>query len=108
VTIEPIELDAADLAEEETLNATDRVELALGGGPLYPIDIAEATGIPLKTVQNSLTKLRKSKKVEPTGEHNEKGAEQLRLVSHRPSYIRDEDRNGNREDYATSNAGDTP
>jgi DNA-binding CsgD family transcriptional regulator len=107
VTVESIELDAADLAEEATLNATDRVELALRGDSLYPIDIAKATGMPPKTVKNALTKLRKSRKVEPTGERNEDGAEQVRLVSHRPSYIRDEDRDTNREDHATSDAGVT-
>ncbi len=88
VTVEPIELDATDLAEEETLNATDRVELALRGGPLYPKDIAQATEMRPKTVKNSLTRLRKSGKVEPTGELNEDGAK--------------------REVHATSDAGGTP
>ena len=108
VTVEPIELDAADLAEEGTLNATDRVKLALEEGPAYPLEIAEVTGMPPKTVKNSLTKLRNSRKVESTGERNQNGAKQVRLVSQRPSYIRDEDRDTNREDQATSDAGDTP
>ena len=107
VKVEPIELDAVDLAKEETLNRTDRVKLALKEGSAYPVEIAEVTGIPLNTVKNSLTKLRKSGEVEPTGERNEDGAEQVRLVSHRPPSIRDEDRDTNREDHAISDAGDT-
>ena len=102
------ELDAADLAEEGTLNATDRVKLALEEGSAYPLEIAKVTGLSPKTVRNSLTKLRKSGEVVPTGKCNERGAEQVRLVSHRPTYTRDEDRDTNREDHATSDAGGTP
>src|SRR5919112_4298180 len=47
------------LAEEATLNATERVKLALQGGPSYPWEIAEHTGLALKTVKNALTGLRK-------------------------------------------------
>jgi RecA-family ATPase len=36
VSLEAIELDASELAEEATLNATDRVKLALESGPAYP------------------------------------------------------------------------
>jgi hypothetical protein len=108
VTVELIELDAADLAKEETLDATNRVKLALEEGSAYPKEIAEATNLAVKSVQNVLTELRKSRVVEPTGERNEDGAEQVRLVSHRPSYIRDEDRDTNRELPATSDAGGTP
>ena len=68
VSLEAIELDSSELAEEATLNATDRVKLALEGGPAYPWEIAEATGLAVKTVKNALTGLRKQKIVEPTGE----------------------------------------
>jgi hypothetical protein len=68
VTLEPVELEAAELAEEATLNATDRVKLALEQGPAYPWEIAEFTGLAVKTVKNALTGLRKQQLVEPTGE----------------------------------------
>src|SRR5215208_6668330 len=45
VSLEAVELDASELAEEATLNATDRVKLALGNGPAYPWEIAEHTGL---------------------------------------------------------------
>ena len=61
-------LDATDLAEESTLNAGDRVTLALKGGPAFPADIAEACVMPQGTVKNALTRLRKRGLVEYTGE----------------------------------------
>jgi hypothetical protein len=85
VTLEPKALDAADLAEEGTLNATDRVKMALELGPAYPQEIAEATGIVEKTVKNTLSRLKKKGEVEPTGEKDGR-AEQVRLTaSQRPN-----------------------
>jgi AAA domain len=78
VSLEAIELDASELAEEATLNATDRVKLALESGPAYPWDIAEQTGLAVKTVKNVLTGLRKQQIVEPTGEL-ENRTEKVRL-----------------------------
>jgi hypothetical protein len=78
VSLEAIELDASELAEEATLNATDRVKLALESGPAYPWEIAEQTGLAVKTVKNTLTGLRKQQIVEPTGEL-ENRTEQVRL-----------------------------
>src|SRR5919112_472405 len=78
VRLEAIELDASELAEEATLNATDRVKLALEIGPAYPWEIAEHTGLAVKTVKNVLTGLRKQEVVEPTGEV-ENRTEQIRL-----------------------------
>jgi hypothetical protein len=78
VGLEAVELDASELAEEATLNATERVKLALDGGPAYPWEIAETTGLALKTVKNALTGLRKQEVVEPTGEA-ENRTEQVRL-----------------------------
>jgi len=78
VSLETLELDASELAEEATLNSTDRVELALEGGPAYPWEIAEHTGLAVKTVKNALTGLRKQGVVEPTGEVD-KRTEQVRL-----------------------------
>jgi len=78
VSLEAIELDASELAEEATLNATDRVKLALENGPAYPWEIAESTGLAVKTVKNALTGLRKQEVVEPTGEV-ENRTEQVRL-----------------------------
>lgn len=80
VTLEAVELKAAELAEEATLNADDRVKLALEEGPAYPGEIAEATGLAEKTVKNALTRLRKRDAVEATGETKGR-AEQVRLSS---------------------------
>jgi hypothetical protein len=78
VTLEAIELGPAELAEENTLNATERVKLALGDAPAYPWEIAEYTGLPLKTVRNVLTGLRKQGVVEDTGQE-ENRTKQVRL-----------------------------
>jgi hypothetical protein len=67
VSLEAVELDPAQMAEEATLTAPERVKLALQDGPLYPSEISDATGVPSKTVKNSLTGLRKQGIVEPTG-----------------------------------------
>jgi hypothetical protein len=68
VGLKAVELGASELAEEATLNATDRVKLALENGPAYPWEISEHTGLAVKTVKNALTGLRKREVVEPTGE----------------------------------------
>ena len=78
VGLEAVELDASELAEEATLNSTDRVKLALKDGPAYPWEIAEHTGLALKTVKNALTGLRKQEVVESTGE-TENRTERVRL-----------------------------
>src|SRR5829696_503942 len=88
VTLEAVELKAAELAEEATLTAPDRVKLALEDGAAYPWEIAEITGVPLKTVKNVLTGLRKQGMVEPTGK-TEGQAEQVRLSVPRPNEYRD-------------------
>ena len=78
VSLEAVELDASELAEEATLNATDRVKHALENGPAYPWEIAEHTGFAVKTVKNVLTGLRKQGVVESTGEV-ENRTERVRL-----------------------------
>ncbi len=88
VSLEAVELKASELAEEATLTATERVKLALEEGPAYPWEIAETTGVPLKTVKNVLTGLRKQGTVEPTGA-TEGQAEQVRLGVPRPNVYRD-------------------
>jgi hypothetical protein len=94
VTLEAVELKAAELAEEATLTAPDRVKLALEDEPAYPWEIAEITGVPLKTVKNVLTGLRKQGTVEPTGK-TEGQAEQVRLSVPRPKVYRDGTRDTN-------------
>jgi len=81
VQVRTRELDATELAEEGTLNAKDRVLMALEDGSMYPADIADATGLELGTVKNALTALRKAKEVEDTGEKDRSGAHQVRKVS---------------------------
>ena len=98
VTLEPVKLEAAELAEEATLNAADRVKLALEQGPAYPWEIAEFTGLAVKTVKNTLTGLRKQGLVEPTGE-TENRTEQVQLsVPASLAYKRDGDRDGTKPD----------
>jgi hypothetical protein len=94
VHLEAVELEAAELAEEQSLNSTQRVKLALEDGPAYPQEISDTTGLALKTVKNVLTPLRKQGIVKPTGE-KEMGTEQVQLsVPASPSYKRDEDGDG--------------
>jgi hypothetical protein len=88
VTLEAVELKASELAEEATLTAPERVRLGLEDGPAYPWEISEITGIPLKTVKNVLTGLRKQGVVETTGQ-TEGQAEQVRLSVPRPNLYRD-------------------
>ena len=102
ISVEAAEMNAAALAEERTLNATDRVRLALQEGPLFPVDIAKVTGLSLNTVKNVLTKLKKQGIVETTGERNGDGTEEVRLVYSLPYPYRDEDRD---TDEAFTNEG---
>jgi hypothetical protein len=88
VTLENRVLKAAELAEEATLTAPERVKLALEDGPAYPWEISDATGVPLKTVKNVLTGLRKQGVVKTTGQ-TEGQAEQVRLSVPRPNVYRD-------------------
>src|SRR5215212_6868507 len=89
-----VHLEAVELAEEQSLNSTQRVKLALEDGPAYPQEISDTTGLALKTVKNVLTPLRKQGIVKPTGE-KEMGTEQVQLsVPASPSYKRDEDGDG--------------
>ena len=83
VKLEAVELKASELAEEATLTAPERVKLGLEDGPAYPWEIADITGVPLKTVKNVLTGLRKQGVVETTG-LTEGQAEQVRLSVPRP------------------------
>lgn len=80
VSLKSVELDAAELAGEGTLNAADRIALALEDGPAFPSELAEATGINAKTVSNTLTRLRRQGTVVSTG-NKEGRAEQVRLVA---------------------------
>jgi hypothetical protein len=82
ITIDTHELDATELAEEQTLNAGDRVLLVLKDGPSYPVDIADASGMPHGTVQNALTRLRQRGLVEYTGKaHLQTKAKEVRLTA---------------------------
>jgi hypothetical protein len=95
VKLETVELAAAELADEGTLNAKERIKLALQDGPKFPADLAEATGLALKTVKNRLGELRRTGLVEPTGGVEDQ-AEEVSLVS--PPLLRDGDRDTSSED----------
>jgi len=79
------DLTPADLAQEATLNAEDRVVAALEDGPAYPDEIAETTGLVRGTIKNKITALKRAGRVETTGEIRSQ-MEQVQLVAprHRP------------------------
>jgi len=89
--VEERDLDSTELVGEGSLNSKDRVLMALEDGPMYPIGIADATGLELGTVKNALTALRKSGKVEPTGSKDHRGSNEVRLVSSPSSSLSDDD-----------------
>ncbi len=64
ITVDEYELDDTELAEENIMNADDRVMLMLNGGPAFPQEISDQSYLPLGTVKNSLTRLRKRNLVE--------------------------------------------
>jgi AAA domain len=104
VSMKAVELEATDLAEEATLTAPERIKLALRDGPLYPSEIAETTGMPTKTVKNSLTGLRKQGAVEPTGE-KEGREEQVRIIVPTSLSLKGD---GTRDNSATPLSSDAP
>jgi hypothetical protein len=79
------DLTPADLAQEATLNAEDRVAAALEDGPAYPDEITETTGLARGTVKNKITALKKAGRAETTGEIRSQ-MERVQLVAprHRP------------------------
>jgi DNA-binding transcriptional ArsR family regulator len=79
------ELTPADLAQEATLKAEERVIAALEDGPAYPDEITETTGLARGTVKNKITALKKAGRVETTAEIRGQ-MERVRLVAprHRP------------------------
>jgi AAA domain-containing protein len=79
IGVEAHALDATELAEESVLNAEERVLLVLKDGPAFPPDIAEACDMPLGTVKNGLTRLRKRGLVEETGNVRDQ-AREVRLT----------------------------
>lgn len=78
-TITSEELTNEELAEENHLNSKDRVLLALEGGPMFPDDIAKATGLEVGSTKNALTALRKAAKVTDTDVRSITGARQVKL-----------------------------
>lgn len=99
VTLKAGELDAADLAEEQTLGAVERIKLSLRDGPKYPEELAEDTEIVLKTVRNTLSRLRNAGEVKPTGEKDGR-SEQVKLSVPNPNPLY---RDGTREDNKSGN-----
>jgi len=90
ITVEPVEVDATELAGEATLNADDRVLLALDAGAAFPDELAERTGLAAGTVGNCLTRLRRRGDVEDTDQVKGR-ARQVRLSSSSSSSYRGSD-----------------
>jgi hypothetical protein len=67
IKVSTIKLDDAALATETTLNAKDRALKALQAKPAYPDQLAEMTGLARGTVVNCLTQLKRTGKVNVTG-----------------------------------------
>jgi hypothetical protein len=81
ITLDEQPLDASALAQEGTLNAADRVMLVLVDGPAFPADVETRSGVPLGTVKNALTGLRKRGLIEYTGEvESHTKAKEVRLT----------------------------
>ena len=80
ITAEVKELQAVDRAQEGTLTARTRVLAALEGGPAFPLEIAEKTGLAKGSVQNQITLLKKAGRVVVTGVLDGR-SEQVKLVS---------------------------
>jgi hypothetical protein len=86
------ELSHGELAEEGTMNVSDRILHALEEGSAYPEDLAATVDANHRTVKSRLTELRKAGKVEDTGEVRNRSHEvRLKLSSQRHSYISDGD-----------------
>jgi hypothetical protein len=85
ITASVRDLTPADLAQEATLNAEDRVLAALEDGPAFPDEIAETTGLARGTIKNKITALKKARRVETTGQIRNQ-MEQVQQVAprHRP------------------------
>jgi hypothetical protein len=81
VTLSREELDAADKAGEETLNAQARVLYALQNEAAYPDELVEATGLAKGTVKKVLSQLRNAGKAEDTGELGRGGVHQVQTVT---------------------------
>ena len=70
ITVSEHSLDPTELVQEETLNNADRVLMVLTDRPAYPADAAERSGLPVGSVKNALTELRRRGLVEYTDEVN--------------------------------------
>ncbi len=83
-TISGRELEAGELSLQREPTVEDKIIAALvENGPMFPDAISEKTGVPLPTVKNKLTELRKKGVVEDTG--NKDGqAREVRLVTDQP------------------------
>lgn len=88
IVLERKELAEEELSRERTLNASDRILLALRRGPAFPEDLVAPTGIVIGTVKNTLTNLRRRKLVEATGERQGK-AQEIRLAAEGEHHVRD-------------------
>lgn len=88
IAMEREELAEEELAEEGTLNASDRVLLVLQSGPAFPEELVAPTGVVLGTVKNTLTGLKRRRLVEATGEQRGK-AQEVRLSAEGRRHVRD-------------------
>jgi hypothetical protein len=83
------ELTTSERAQEATLNSKERVLAALGDGPAYSDEIAEATGLSAGTVKNAITELKKAGRATVTGEV--RGRLEQVQISSSSSRIKDSD-----------------
>jgi DNA-binding transcriptional ArsR family regulator len=79
IVLQREELEEEELRQEATLNASDRILLALLEGPAFAEDLVEPTGVTIGTVRNSLSALRKRGLIEDTGER-EGRSQQVRIT----------------------------
>lgn len=74
------ELEEEELRTERTLNVSDRILLALRGGPVFPEDLITPVDATIGTVRNAFSTLRRGGLVEDTGERQGR-SQQVGLTS---------------------------
>lgn len=83
VTLEKSVLDTTEVAQEGSLSIPGKVRRFLEDGPAYPDEIAETMEMPLGSIQNAITKLKKTGVVVATGKKDGNKV-QVRLAADGP------------------------
>ena len=81
------EIEAGELLVQREPTVKDKIRATLEeNGGMFPDAISEATGVPLATVKNNLTEMRKNEEVEDTGDRDG-NAREVRLKTSQPALV---------------------